>query len=600
MLNKRVKYTLLSIVLSFIIVSAVSGYIISLETEIQKERYRYIAKNESDFIVSTITNVTERANTLRTLVIDHDGKTDFFNNVADDIYNNVKLETGVSLKNVAIAPNGVVSKVYPLEGNEDLIGFDFMDLSQAGNYEAKLAYEKGETVLTNPFELVQGGVGMAGRSPVLIEDKDGEKLWGLVTVTMDYDDIIKVVHLDNLTSMGIDYKLSCFDNLGAERVLEEKGDSIDTPVKTSFKIRNLTWELSLAPTKGWIPSWMILAYILGIITIPTLVGILANFICVKLLDLKEEATFDNLTGFLNKKRGTERIAKLCQRRTGALIVMDVDNFKLVNDLHGHNMGDRVLKAFAEVVEDNTRETDTVSRIGGDEFLAFYDDLTEESAVASLTLRLNRQMKEKLVALLGEEFDIPIGISLGVVMVPEFGREFKELFEYADKSLNLVKQNGKHGYKVYYQENDSSILNCAEPEKKLERFIKMAEERNETEDAMLLGKDSFSLIYKYVKRYYRVHKGNAAFILFTLNSSDELDNLAFLEIVETFSLVLKKALKADDIVVHGCSNTFCVMLTECDDDAIDESINRIMIAWDNVDHDSNVTVSHIKRYIYNIN
>ncbi|MCR4807130.1 MAG: GGDEF domain-containing protein [Lachnospiraceae bacterium] len=147
--------------------------------------------------------------------------------------------------------------------------------------------------------------------------------------------------------------------------------------------------------------------------------------------LTEEAMVDKLTGFLNKARGTDRISKLCTRKTGSLMIMDLDSFKLVNDLFGHEMGDRVLKAFADIVRKNTRETDTISRIGGDEFMAFYEDLTDESAVASLTLRLNAQLSEEAARLMGEDHGIPLGISIGVVMVPKHGREYESLFSLAD-------------------------------------------------------------------------------------------------------------------------------------------------------------------------
>ena len=62
--------------------------------------------------------------------------------------------------------------------------------------------------------------------------------------------------------------------------------------------------------------------------------------------LTEEATMDKLTGFLNKMSGTERVSGLCRERSGALMILDLDNFKLVNDLYGHDMGDRFLVALA--------------------------------------------------------------------------------------------------------------------------------------------------------------------------------------------------------------------------------------------------------------
>ncbi|MCR4589299.1 MAG: sensor domain-containing diguanylate cyclase [Lachnospiraceae bacterium] len=108
-----------------------------------KERYGYIAKNEAEHIITTIDCVMSRTNTLKTMVQQHDGDTSWFDNVAEDLYTAVQDETGVSLKNFAVAPDGVVSDVYPLEGNENLIGFDFLDTTLKGNLEAKEAYENG-------------------------------------------------------------------------------------------------------------------------------------------------------------------------------------------------------------------------------------------------------------------------------------------------------------------------------------------------------------------------------------------------------------------------------------------------------------------------
>ena len=94
--------------------------------------------------------------------------------------------------------------------------------------------------------------------------------------------------------------------------------------------------------------------------------------------LTEEATMDKLTGFLNKASGTKRVTELCREERGALMIMDLDSFKLVNDLYGHDMGDRVLEAFSSVVRENVRAEDVVCRIGGDEFMGFFAEMTEET------------------------------------------------------------------------------------------------------------------------------------------------------------------------------------------------------------------------------
>ena len=84
-----------------------------------------------------------------------------------------------------------------VEEMNKILGFDFLDISREGNLEAKEAYEKGGTILTNPFTLAQGGVGMAGRAPVMLTRNDKQRLWGLVTVTIDFDNLISVLKLDS-------------------------------------------------------------------------------------------------------------------------------------------------------------------------------------------------------------------------------------------------------------------------------------------------------------------------------------------------------------------------------------------------------------------
>ena len=206
--KKRIGGLVLSFVLSFILLMSVYYIVVNQHITQDKTRYGYIAANESDHIMTTVDGIMARTNTLKALVQDHRGGTDFFDAVAADVYDAVLRETGVALKNLAIAPRGVVSHVYPREGNKALIDFNYFDPDKQGNAEAIEAYEKGETVLTNPFPLVQGGIGMAGRTPVLLTVGDEPQLWGIVAVTIDYERLIDALKLNHLESMGIDYALS--------------------------------------------------------------------------------------------------------------------------------------------------------------------------------------------------------------------------------------------------------------------------------------------------------------------------------------------------------------------------------------------------------
>lgn len=291
--------------------------------------------------------------------------------------------------------------------------------------------------------------------------------------------------------------------------------------------------------------------------------------------LTEEATLDKLTGFLNKASGTEKVSGLCKSKAGALLIMDLDNFKLVNDLFGHDMGDRILEAFSEIVKHNVRFEDVVCRIGGDEFMGFFVDLTTESAMASLTERLNTQLSQEAEALMGKDHGIPLGISIGAAFVTEESRDYQLLFQYADSALYEVKRNGKHGYTIYDPE-----ISGGDPEENLERELsrvtQVMSERGEGKGAMLLGQEAFSWNYRFIKRFLSRYGGIATGILFSLSSDEK--GIIFSEMVSEFGQVLKNTLRKSDIIYQWQQNRYFVVLTQLSEQDTPKVISRIMNAW----------------------
>ena len=302
--------------------------------------------------------------------------------------------------------------------------------------------------------------------------------------------------------------------------------------------------------------------------------------------LTEEAAIDRLTGLLNKASGTARVAKLCESRTGALMFLDLDNFKLVNDLYGHDMGDRVLAAFADVVRHNVREEDVVARVGGDEFLAFFCDMQKEEAVAVLTQRLNDQFVGEAKTLLGKALDIPLGISVGVAMAPEHGQDYETLFPLADGALYTAKQNGKHGYAIHRKEVEPG----AGKENLRREFIRISqiiEERNEGNVPFVLGPEPFSFIYRFVKRFYTRHGGKAVKMLFALSGDEKYLH----EEAERFCWLLQKKLRKSDIIMQNKPTQFFLFLPELSEQDMNKVIERIMDAWGQRKHDG-VNIEYI--------
>ena len=158
---------------------------------------------------------------------------------------------------------------------------------------------------------------------------------------------------------------------------------------------------------------------------------------------------DMMTGLYNKVSGinliTNELAVSDEKYIHALFVIDVDNFKSINDNLGHAAGDKVLVETAESVSAIFREVDIVCRFGGDEFIVFARNITDESFA--------RQKAEEICAALRRSYGeagktFGVSASIGIACYPAHGRTYDELFNRADKALYLTKRNGKDGFTVY--------------------------------------------------------------------------------------------------------------------------------------------------------
>lgn len=148
---------------------------------------------------------------------------------------------------------------------------------------------------------------------------------------------------------------------------------------------------------------------------------------------------DSLTGVFNrgtfKEQVNASIANSQKDATHALVLIDLDNLKMINDLNGHAAGDRALVAVADTLRSVFRQADLIGRIGGDEFCVFLHNVTGSAPVS----RRIRHMNASLTAWTGNEFSATC--SAGVSMYPEDGRTFDELFDKADRALYRAKRSG---------------------------------------------------------------------------------------------------------------------------------------------------------------
>ena len=306
-------------------------------------------------------------------------------------------------------------------------------------------------------------------------------------------------------------------------------------------------------------------------------------------DLTKTSTTDALTGLFNKGSSEEELKKICKKSVGSLMMIDLDSFKLVNDLHGHAMGDKILIAFADILRATMRSTDLIGRMGGDEFVAFCYGITDENSIASKTQFINDKITEAAKKLMGEDMNIPLGASIGCVLVPQAGTDFVELYKKADKALYIVKQNGKHGYNIF---NEDAPEENVETVVTLSQIEMILSERNKEPGAYILPFESFRNIYRFLKRTRAGYGKTICIVLLALKRTVDGEKIPLKHAGEQFVECLHDTLRRGDLVSQNGSNQFLILLTNTDGyHDVTRAINRVVENWSNYSESKSFYFTH---------
>ena len=168
------------------------------------------------------------------------------------------------------------------------------------------------------------------------------------------------------------------------------------------------------------------------------------------LQMAHAAQHDFLTGLPNRLLLTDHVnqaVNLAQRhgKRVAMLFLDLDGFKHINDSLGHPMGDKLLQSVAKRLEDSVRRSDTVSRQGGDEFIVLLSEV-EHSEDAAIAARIILRTVAEVHPI--ENRDLHITASIGISVYPEDGLDTETLIRNADTAMYQAKQNGRHGYQFF--------------------------------------------------------------------------------------------------------------------------------------------------------
>lgn len=175
---------------------------------------------------------------------------DTFSELAEKIPN----EDGV-IKAFELAPDGIVTDIYPKQGNESAFGLDML-LEHERKKDAVLARESGKYTLGGPYQLKQGGTGALLFNPVY-QDNNSDKgeFWGFVILVIDWNRFIAEINLDYLSDADFCYRIWTYDRDFSNRIIlaESQDDMPDNILTVECKVPNNTWYFDIIPSKGWIP-----------------------------------------------------------------------------------------------------------------------------------------------------------------------------------------------------------------------------------------------------------------------------------------------------------------------------------------------------------
>lgn len=194
--------------------------------------------------------------------------------------------------------------------------------------------------------------------------------------------------------------------------------------------------------------------------------------------LEKMAFYDTLTGLANRRLFRNRLENIIasNTRTGsivALMLLDLDQFKHINDTQGHDAGDALLVALGERLSSCVRSTDTVARLGGDEFAVILVDVKDTAMIPNIAENILQTLRRTLT--IGTT-EINISSSIGIALAPEDGNSAEKLFKFADMALYRAKDKGRNNYQFYTEDLNRRLLDHV----RMVKDLKIAIEKQEFE------------------------------------------------------------------------------------------------------------------------
>jgi diguanylate cyclase (GGDEF)-like protein len=288
--------------------------------------------------------------------------------------------------------------------------------------------------------------------------------------------------------------------------------------------------------------------------------------------LRKEAQLDAMTGLYNKATTERILGDIVSKKRGMLLVLDLDSFKLINDIHGHEMGDRILIVFSELIKSSIRANDIAGRIGGDEFVVFCENLFDITAIEQKVNVYNEKLLEAARAYMGQDMNIPLGCSCGATKVWDLTQDYLTVFSKADAALYKAKQEGKHCTHFYEKDSETESEAAISDFRNLKMIFG---ERNQSRGAFVTDTESFKTVYRFMVRLISNYQVDTRMVIFTLTGSEGQE---LSDATEKFMDLATSNLRSSDVVMKHNHNQVIMLIMKVDVEKYTIPVMRVLAAW----------------------
>lgn len=363
-------------------------------------------------------------------------------------YSSGIVNQGKYIRSLALAPNDVIRYVYPLKPNQSAIGTDFRDIPAQWETVTK-AREIQDIFIAGPVNLVQGGKALIARCPVFLDPPMNKQYWGVISVVINMDKLFADLRL-NSSMVGYDVAVRGTDSLAEKGdVFWGKASVFDKPLATENVVFPYGgWQIAVASKGNLLEAlpW-IQTHIVRVVGYLLLILLITSFVVIyRLYDRSDALSFiDELTSLPNRRffmneleQRFDRAHRREEEHAFVLLSVDINAFKKINDEYGHLAGDRVLIEVAARIRKAVRKSDTLARIGGDEFLAIAEVGEDDHSIDIVRERIMQAVSSEPISI-DKKTEISVSISIGSADFSPQMKSVEELYRLADSSMYHYKK-----------------------------------------------------------------------------------------------------------------------------------------------------------------